>query len=406
VYGEPYVNFAENQFGIFNPSNVAVDLLGVPMFSTLKSYVVGNPVNNGGLFYVANQAVSAGAFNSAQWTQITGAASPGAIVYNASQSLTTAQQGVALRNIGAAQLNLINGKIVESHATNAATFAIKTLAGSDPSASDPVGVIFTDASTLWLTAALSLVIPSGARVGSTANATPFRLWFAIANNAGTPLLVVRNCTVQAGITSTIRSFDARGILTTTTISASANSAQVNYASAAASNILYRIVGFADYEAGQPTMGSWTVSPTRIVLQTLEGILPGAVLGTAAMSSGTQSGTAGSAWVNSSVTLSASLSSPINPWLINAYADCYAITASATALYGSNAIARGATLLDAMSTSYSVSSYPSMSVFNMTVLDLPFTVAAQTYAMQINAAGIATYYSPYSAGGLSLDELMG
>ena len=71
-YGEPYVNLADNQFGIVDASNLARDLLGVPIFSTGKSYVVGNPVNYQGLLYIANTAVAAGAWNATQWTQISG----------------------------------------------------------------------------------------------------------------------------------------------------------------------------------------------------------------------------------------------------------------------------------------------------------------------------------------------
>ena len=75
TYGEPYVNFSDMQFGVFNSSNVATDLLGVPIFSTTKSYAVGSPVSYNGLLYVANVAVSAGAWTASQWTQVTGAGS-------------------------------------------------------------------------------------------------------------------------------------------------------------------------------------------------------------------------------------------------------------------------------------------------------------------------------------------
>ncbi len=67
-YGEPYVNFAENQFGIINSAGGAQDLLGVPIFSTTNTYSAGQPVNYGGQLYVALGAVAAGAFNPAQWT--------------------------------------------------------------------------------------------------------------------------------------------------------------------------------------------------------------------------------------------------------------------------------------------------------------------------------------------------
>jgi hypothetical protein len=73
TYGVPYVNFGDNQFGVFDSGNLARDLIGVPYFSASKTYSAGNPVVQSGSLYVANGAISAGAFNAAQWTLVTGA---------------------------------------------------------------------------------------------------------------------------------------------------------------------------------------------------------------------------------------------------------------------------------------------------------------------------------------------
>ena len=71
AYGEPYVNFAENQFGVINSSGGAVDLLGVPIFVTTKAYAVGNPVNYGGNLYICTTATTAGvAFTPSQWNLV------------------------------------------------------------------------------------------------------------------------------------------------------------------------------------------------------------------------------------------------------------------------------------------------------------------------------------------------
>lgn len=69
-YGEPYVNVADNQFGVLDSSNVARDLLGVPMFSASTTYVAGNAVNYQGKTYIALGAVAAGAFTPAQWSAV------------------------------------------------------------------------------------------------------------------------------------------------------------------------------------------------------------------------------------------------------------------------------------------------------------------------------------------------
>ncbi len=70
LYGTPYVNFGDNQIGVFNSSNVAVDLIGVPVFSASVNYTAGQAVSHGGLLYVAPGSVSAGAWNPAQWFQV------------------------------------------------------------------------------------------------------------------------------------------------------------------------------------------------------------------------------------------------------------------------------------------------------------------------------------------------
>jgi hypothetical protein len=389
TYGEPYVNFGDMQLGVFNSSNVATDLLGVPVFSTTHAYAAGNVVNYQGTIYVASVAVAAGAWNAAQWIPVTpSTASP--------------------------TNNLLNGKLVESHATNAATFSIQTLSGATPSATNPVGVTYQDGSVQWITVALSLTIPSGATLGESANAAPFRLWFAVANNAGAPLLIVRNCTNLAlpAAGATIVGFDPRGILTTVAISASANNPQVNYAVSAVSNMQYRVIGYADYDSGLATRGTWIVSPTRIVLQSPSNPLPGSIVATASMYSGTQSSvTTGTNW--SSVQLNAALTSPSNIAKIIANADCYALTAGATALYGSNILARmpqatgtPITPLVTYSIVYSISSYPGMCMFSAMFYDAPQTTVLQTWGIRINSGGIATYYSPFSFGAFFLEELMG
>jgi hypothetical protein len=77
LYGEPYVNFADNQFGVFDSGPTPRDLIGAPIFSTAASYVTGNPVNYQGKLYIANTSISAGAFNPAQWTQVLGGGGSG-----------------------------------------------------------------------------------------------------------------------------------------------------------------------------------------------------------------------------------------------------------------------------------------------------------------------------------------
>ena len=95
----------------------------------------------------------------------------------------------------------INGTLVPSVAANALTIAIKTLAGNDPSAADPVHVVLRNATAatgnyvvLAITAATSLVISSGSTLGAASN-TPFRVWIVGFNDAGTFRLGAQVCTI-------------------------------------------------------------------------------------------------------------------------------------------------------------------------------------------------------------------
>jgi hypothetical protein len=61
--------------GVINASSANQDLIPVTFFSTTANYSVGNFVVQAGQLYRATQAVTAGAFNPAQWTQVGGSVS-------------------------------------------------------------------------------------------------------------------------------------------------------------------------------------------------------------------------------------------------------------------------------------------------------------------------------------------
>jgi hypothetical protein len=68
--GMPYVNFADKQFGVVDSSQAPQDLIGVPFFSTAANYNAGQCVNYQGQLYVASSTVTAGAWNSTNWTLV------------------------------------------------------------------------------------------------------------------------------------------------------------------------------------------------------------------------------------------------------------------------------------------------------------------------------------------------
>jgi hypothetical protein len=165
--------------------------------------------------------------------------------------------------------NFINGTITESNGSNAVTFAVKTLAGTDPSATDPVYVIFRNVTVgtgnyvvRSITAALSVVISSGSTMGFTSGVAA-RLWVIAVDNAGTVELAAINC--RSG--TNIYPLGQFPIISTTAEggAGAADSAHVAYSTTARTSKAYVPLAYASYESGLVTAGTWTASPTRIQL---------------------------------------------------------------------------------------------------------------------------------------------
>lgn len=182
---------------------------------------------------------------------------------------------------------MVNGTIVvtkDSPTSNAMTIAIKTLAGTDPSATDIVYFVFRNVTpatgnyvVLQVTAALSLTITSGSTLGVPVAAnTQFKLWVEAFNDAGTVRLAVINNVSgtdiyplgQFPIASAVSEGGAGG----------ADSAQVFYANATVTAKAYTILGYISFEVGLATVGTWTWSTApRVQLHGICVPLPGAVM---------------------------------------------------------------------------------------------------------------------------------
>lgn len=176
-------------------------------------------------------------------------------------------------------VGMVNGTIVESHAANAATYAIKTLAGADPSAGDPVYFVVRDVNPALgdyvvraVTAALSLTVPSAQALG-TANNVPFRVWLGVIDNAGAVELAVQNCLI-GGATPTAVTPLSESVLQSTTAIAAAPSAGVLYSTTARASKAFRIIAWVEYASGLATAGTWNASPTTIHLLGPGGRKPG------------------------------------------------------------------------------------------------------------------------------------
>lgn len=217
-------------------------------------------------------------------TDVTLAAKQSAVIrYDATDSrwklvASTAGSGVAAGAVTAQTLaasslgafvGMVNGTFVPSVAGSALTIALKTLAGADPTAADPVFVVFRnptaatgDYAVLTVTAATSLVISSGSSLGTT-NSTAFKIWVVGFNDAGTFRLGAFN---SVGGTN-VSPLAAWGIASSTAEGGAggADSAQTFYTGTAVTSKAYIPLAYMTWETGLGAAGTWSAGPTRTQL---------------------------------------------------------------------------------------------------------------------------------------------
>lgn len=179
---------------------------------------------------------------------------------------------------------ILNGTIVQSNSSNAVTWSLKTLAGNDPSSTDPVIACFRNSTQgtgnyvyRAITAATSVTITSGGTMGASNNVA-FRIWSVLFDDAGTIKMGVINC--RSG--TTLYPLGQRPVAGSTADNGSggSTSAQVFYTKngvAAVSSKAYVVLGYADYESGLSTAGSWNVNPDHIQCYGPGVPLPGQVI---------------------------------------------------------------------------------------------------------------------------------
>lgn len=160
--------------------------------------------------------------------------------------------------------NILNGYIDWTVSGNALTVAVKTWAGSDPSATDPVFVAFrsdtagTGSVTVRkLTSATSVTVPDTATLG-TSNSTAFRLWSVLFDDGGTVRIGVLNCLSGTNIYP----LAGWGIASSTTVGTGSDSAHTIYTGSGVTSKAYTVAGYATWESGLATAGTWSAGPTR------------------------------------------------------------------------------------------------------------------------------------------------
>lgn len=161
----------------------------------------------------------------------------------------------------------INLQINATVAANALTVAVKTNGGNDPTTASPVYIPFrsataTSGAITWrsLTAATSLVVPSGATLGAS-SATPFRIWVVAFDTGAAAVLGVFNCSASGAIYP-LAEYQLKS---TTAVSAASDNANVFYTTLAQTTKPYKILGYMDWNNGLTTAGTWNAAPSVIQL---------------------------------------------------------------------------------------------------------------------------------------------
>lgn len=177
---------------------------------------------------------------------------------------------------------LLNGQLVASVSGNALTVALKTLAGNDPSSTDPVRIVFRGQSLTdeeynvrSITAAMSIVASNGSSFGVSAN-TPFNLWVTFHDNAGTVSMGLSNRITSSGVSA----FN-EAKLTTTSAEGGAGGADtagtIYTTSAIGSAKPFRIAGYLEFTSGLATAGVYNVGPDVVATLSPGMYLPGQVI---------------------------------------------------------------------------------------------------------------------------------
>ena len=315
-------------------------------------------------------------------------------------------------------VTMLNGTIVPSNASNALTFTIQTLAGATPSATDPVYFVFRNASAgtgnysvISVTAALSVTVPTSSTLGFSNN-TPGRIWVVAINNSGTIELAVINCLTSTSTSKSIYPLAGWGIVNTTALGGPSNSSGVFYSTIARSAVPYGVLGYASYETGLATAGTWNANPTRMELYRPGVPLPGAVV--QVVYSTTTTTTTINSTANTATALTGSITptSAINPVKVSVFAGTTS-TANTFAFFqiyrntGATAIGN----LGHTATGGTVSNHMTVALFAFDNPQSTSSVQYGVYGKQSSGTQTTVFLGtadsvPTNTGVITIEEIMG
>lgn len=217
----------------------------------------------------------------------------------------------------------INLGLSSSASVSSLTLTVTQANGSAPTASNPVVVPFRSTTAAngsvvlgTISSTLSLTIPGGATLG-TQNSIPFRLWIFLNYNGGTPALGVATCSNSNVTTAYPCAAWETSLKTSTTISAAAATSGVLYAGVGVANDSVRIVGYCDYGSGLVTAGTYASACTTLQLMGPGVKKPGDVVQSRYSTSSTQQNVLVTTPVATSATVSGTLTSAMNFFMVKA-----------------------------------------------------------------------------------------
>lgn len=232
----------------------------------------------------------------------------------------------------------INMSLSSSVASNALTINVLGAFGATaPSPTNPVIIPVRDVTLangdltlVTVISPLSIIIPSGATLGA-ANATAFRIWIVMFNDAGTPRLGVINCVSGIGTGVSIYPLGgaSAGPVSAVQITSGSLSSGVIYAPFTVTSKCFAILGYLEYNSsGLAAAGTYTIVPTKLQSFGPNVPLPGQVVQAANLLFGT-----GGAGAVGAMTLFSNTSATITPT-----AACNLIKYNISANYSQPAIA--------------------------------------------------------------------
>jgi hypothetical protein len=329
-----------------------------------------------------------------------------------------AQSSVSASYLAASAISLgatmLNGTIVPSVSGGALTLAIKTLAGNNPSSTDPVWFAFrSGASTagggyavIEFTAPLSITVPSGSSVGFS-NATPGRLWLVAVNNGGVVSLAVINALAigNSGASPGVYSLAGWVLVNVTAIGGAASNAQIFYGNNSLAGVPFAVLGHVTWEYGNtlPTAGAWSAGPSTVELYRPGVLLPGQAVQRIGTSAAPATGITATSFVTTGLAQSISLTSSAN--CVRAHAYGWAVVNNVNATFS---LQRGTTQIgESVGAGIATAVNTQLGVIIGPILDYPIGnntwSAGLTYTLfgkSSNGNGLT-----FEAGGIMLEEIM-